>query len=64
MLAVLVRNEEPNFKENIINCNDIVYTFSIPGVKYVGLYYNKKEYLTKYTDSDKLQSDIEKCVTK
>jgi hypothetical protein len=62
MLSLLVG--EVSFKPTMINCNDISYTFTKPNQKYVGIKYKQKEYLTNYTDSDKLQTDIANCVSK
>ena len=48
-----------NLKETKLICQDIGYTFTKDGYNYVGIYANKRNYLTNYVNSDILQKEID-----
>jgi hypothetical protein len=64
IMAALINGKtdfnNPIFIKTKLACADISYTYTKEGQKYAGIFVDKKDYLTNYTNSDMLQQDIDK----
>lgn len=60
VLMLSSMNGPIEFKETKLSCKEVSYTFMVEGKKYVGISADGKEYLTNYTDIDKLDTEVNK----